>query len=104
MHHSSAVLGDEQVFDVELDRHTELLLPREDIKMPSWNDDQAPEVPADASSDAHAEVSQAEPGMFEAIIWHVRCLWRAHGRRSAYHQVESFIAAVPHDHERYRFR
>ena len=39
MHYSSAVLGEEQVFDVELDRHSELLPVRDDLTVPSWDDE-----------------------------------------------------------------
>ncbi|KAM5534983.1 hypothetical protein V8D89_011356, partial [Ganoderma adspersum] len=41
MQHTTAQLGEEQVFDVELDRHTELLPVRDDVRAVSWEDVQS---------------------------------------------------------------
>ncbi len=47
MQYATAQLGEEQVFDVELDRHTELLPTRDDVRAVSWEDMQSVEhVPA----------------------------------------------------------
>ncbi|KAI0720588.1 hypothetical protein C8T65DRAFT_293816 [Cerioporus squamosus] len=51
MHYSSAVQGEEQVLDVELDRNTDLLPVREDFKTPSWDDELLASAP-----DVHAAV------------------------------------------------
>ena len=39
LHLGHPVLGDEQVFDVELDRNTQLLPVREDVRKLSWKDE-----------------------------------------------------------------
>ena len=41
MQYTTAQLGEEQVFDVELDRHTELLPIRDDVRAVSWEDVQS---------------------------------------------------------------
>ncbi|KAI0754876.1 hypothetical protein C8Q80DRAFT_395020 [Daedaleopsis nitida] len=56
---ASAVLGDEQVFDVELDRHTELLPVREDVRKVSWEDAHVPE--ATRTEKAAEEEEEPEP-------------------------------------------
>lgn len=38
VHSSTGVLGDEQVFDIELDRYTELFPIREDRNIVTWDD------------------------------------------------------------------
>ncbi|PIL22634.1 hypothetical protein GSI_15325 [Ganoderma sinense ZZ0214-1] len=43
MQYTTAQLGDEQVFDVELDRHTELLPVRDDVRAVSWEGVQSTE-------------------------------------------------------------
>ncbi len=62
MQHSSAVLGDEQVFDVELDRHTELLPVREDAREVSWHaEQQFSSVGQDGPAEEEEE-EEPEPG------------------------------------------
>ncbi|KAI0667615.1 hypothetical protein C8Q78DRAFT_1071727 [Trametes maxima] len=59
--HANPVLGDEQVFDVELDRSTELLPARDDVKEMTLEDmhvDNGPSVP---SGTFEAEEREAEP-------------------------------------------
>ena len=65
MHYSSAVLGEEQVFDVELDRHTELLPVRDDLTVPSWDDERvagAVEDHVEAVPESQEEEEEPEPG------------------------------------------
>ncbi len=64
MHYSSAVLGEQQVFDVELDCNTELLPALEDLKTPSWDDESlanATVAHAEAVPEAQEE-EEPEPG------------------------------------------
>ncbi|KAH9851828.1 hypothetical protein C2E23DRAFT_886352 [Lenzites betulinus] len=62
MHYANPVLGDEQVFDVELDRSTELLPVSADVKEPSIEDMCDPKTTsgdADADESKEAEVEPA---------------------------------------------
>ncbi|RPD62519.1 hypothetical protein L226DRAFT_330040 [Lentinus tigrinus ALCF2SS1-7] len=61
MRYSSAVLGEEQVFDVELDRSTELLPAREDLKAPSWDDEQVAGAVEDYAAAVPEEEEEPEP-------------------------------------------
>ncbi|KAI0356404.1 hypothetical protein OH77DRAFT_1423341 [Trametes cingulata] len=61
MHYAQPVLGDEQVFDVELDRSTELLPVRDDIKDISLDDMHIAQTAAEAVKAEEPEEVAAEP-------------------------------------------
>ena len=63
MHYANPILGDEQVFDVELDRSTELLPVRADIQEVSLEDMHSAETStSEAVGAAEKEEVAAEPG------------------------------------------
>ena len=84
MHHASAVLGEEQVFDVELDRHTELLPAREDVKAPSWDTIESATL-AEMKSVVSETTTDIEPRMLQYATKRSQCI---HNRyRSAHHEA-----------------
>ena len=67
MQHSSAILGDEQVFDIELDRHTELLPAREGVGEVAWDNAQFSDLGSGRDAEQIAEdeeEEEPEPGEF----------------------------------------
>lgn len=65
LHLGHPVLGDEQVFDVELDRNTELLPVREDQRKVSWKDEDEPQrKESDKFPGEEEDGSGTDPGMF----------------------------------------
>lgn len=62
MHYLNPVEGDEQMFDVELDRSTELLPVSADDQEPSLEDMHDADTAPDAPEAAKTEVKEIEPG------------------------------------------
>lgn len=62
MHYLNPVEGDEQMFDVELDRSTELLPVPADDQEPSLEDMHDADTAPDAPEAAQAEEEEDEPG------------------------------------------
>ncbi|KAI0339014.1 hypothetical protein BDW22DRAFT_1336945, partial [Trametopsis cervina] len=59
MHYITPTLGDEQVIDVELDRHTQLLPEKASTNLPSWDDEDQPAL--HTAVDEEAEEHPNEP-------------------------------------------
>ena len=63
MQYTTPQLGEEQVFDVELDRRTELLPVREDVREVSWEDVlSAQPAPEEHKAEKQEAEQEEEPG------------------------------------------
>ena len=63
MQYTTVQLGEQQVFDVELDRHTELQPVRDDVRAVSWDGVQIERVPSKPDIEQEQEQEQEqEPG------------------------------------------
>lgn len=88
------MLGDDQVFDVELDRHTELLPVREDVRKVSWENAYIPE-PAHTEK-AVEEDEEPEPGTSCRTAGSHRLITTVDRLCT---EVEVSPTTIPYDHE-----